>query len=108
MKQSVFKKKISVTGSKRTVDGFVVVTMNDRVHSEFPIRAQHKVVAFVGETQWDFKCNLVEEGEVVEAVKDMSDRLEKHLTEIAEQEAEKTFLHELAELGLFLVHEKHL
>lgn len=109
MKQSVFRKKISVTGSKRTVEGVIVVTMNKAVHSKHPsLRAQHEIKACIGDVVWDYCDRLFSEADVLKGVEDMSNKFEKHMMEIAELEPEKTFTDKLTELGFNLAHEKHL
>lgn len=108
MRQSVFKKRIPVSGSKRTLEGLITVTMNNNVYSEYPLRAQHRLEFFIGNTMWNRLDNLYSEDDVLKAIEVMTGEFENHLKAIADLEAEKTFTDKLFESGFDLAHEKNL
>ncbi len=110
MKQSTFKQSFLTKGTVKTVSAEIVVTMsyttkdingtNAGSHDDFSQTIfVHKIEAFVDGKLWKRKLELQNEFAVEVESQKMMKQLVAHIENIANSQAQRTFVEKMEELG---------
>ena len=109
MKQSIFKKELSVTGKNGTFTGLVIATLNHTTKSISGTHAGshddytktipvHKVEGFVNGKIWSGNPEIHHEALVLSVSQQMINAVEKELLKLANEDPEPTFIDKMTKL----------
>jgi hypothetical protein len=109
MKQSIFKKEVSATGSQGTVKAEIVATMNytsktitgthAATHDDYSKNTPvHKVEVFINGKIWEKELDLTSEIMLYNEAERLIKIAQKHCQDLATSEPVKTFGEKMSEL----------